>query len=207
MKLNRITLFLFAGMVALAGCTSKTTEQKESPSQDMKFESAHGTEAPSPAVAVSNLTFSAPADWVVETPSSSNRQAQYKLLRAGNDPEDAELALYYFPGGGGTPQANIDRWIGQFHKADGSPASDTSKVVHKDINGIAVITLDVSGNYEGSMMPMQQAAKPKTDFRMLAAIVETGSGPWFFKLTGPAKTVAKWQSSFDVFLNSIREKK
>jgi hypothetical protein len=206
MKSNWITLFLFIGIVSLTGCTSRKTGQDESPSKNMNFESAHETGAPAPPVAESNLAFSAPADWISEPPSSSNRQAQYKLPHAGGDSEDAELVAYHFSGGGGTPQANIDRWIGQFHKADGTPATDTAKVARKEINGSAVTTLDVSGTYEGSMMPMQQAPKPKTDYRMLAAIVETKSGPWFFKLTGPAKTVAKWQSSFDIFLNSIREK-
>jgi len=206
MKPNWITLFLFVGVFFLTGCTSKKTGQNESQPQNMNFESAHGTEVATPPVAESNLTFSAPPDWVAEPPSSSNREAQYKLSRAGSDSEDAELVVYHFSGGGGTPQANIDRWIGQFHKADGTPASDTAKVARKEINGIPVTTLDISGTYEGSMMPMQQASKPKTDYRLLAAIVETKSGPWFFKLTGPAKTVAKWQSSFDLFLNSIREK-
>jgi hypothetical protein len=39
---------------------------------------------------------------------------------------------------------------------------------------------------------------------MLAAVAETASGPWFFKLTGPAKTVARWQSGFSAFLDTIK---
>lgn len=206
MKFCSVTLFLLL-IISLAGCTSRTTEQSESQSKNLNLESAHGPEVPASAMEDASLEFNAPAGWIAETPTSSNRHAQYKLPRVGNDREDAELVAYHFSGGGGTPQANIDRWIGQFHKADGSPASDTAKITRKDINGIAVTMLDISGAYEGSMMPMQPASKPKTDYRMLAAVVETGSGPWFFKLTGPAKTVGKWQSSFDVFLNSVREKK
>jgi hypothetical protein len=207
MKLCCVTLFLCVSIISLTGCTSKPPEQNGSQSKNLSLESAHRSGVPASEIADANLEFTAPAGWVTETPSSSNRQAQYKLPRAGNDSEDAELVAYHFSGGGGTPQANIDRWIGQFRKADGTPASDTAKITRKNINGIAITTLDVSGSYEGSMMPGQTASKPKTDFRMLAAIAETGSSPWFFKLTGPAKTVAKWQSSFDIFLSSIREKK
>lgn len=206
MKLYSVTLFLLL-IISLAGCTSRTPEQSESRPKNLNLESAHEPEVPAPAIEDASLEFTAPAGWIAETPTSSNRHAQYKLPRVANDREDAELVAYHFSGGGGTSQANIDRWIGQFHKADGSPASDTAKITRKDINGIAVTMLDISGTYEGSMMPMQPTSNPKTDYRMLAAVVETGSGPWFFKLTGPAKTVAKWQSSFDVLLNSVREKK
>jgi hypothetical protein len=56
------------------------------------------------------------------------------------------------------------------------------------------------------MMSMQGQTGPKKNFRMLAAIAETTSGPWFFKLTGPEKTVANWEPSFEKFLDSIEQK-
>jgi hypothetical protein len=56
------------------------------------------------------------------------------------------------------------------------------------------------------MMSMQQSDGPKANYRMLGAIAETKSGPWFIKLTGPAKTVSKWAPSYETFLNSIRYK-
>ena len=51
---------------------------------------------------------------MTETPSSSMRVGQYKLPKSEGDKEDASLVLYYFGATqGGSPQANIDRWIGQ----------------------------------------------------------------------------------------------
>jgi hypothetical protein len=39
---------------------------------------------------------------------------------------------------------------------------------------------------------------------MLAAVAEAGSGPWFFKLTGPARTVARWEPAFESFLDTVQ---
>ncbi len=52
---------------------------------------------------------------------------------------------------------------------------------------------------------MLAEVQKKPDFRMLGAVVEAGNGPWFFKLTGPAKTVARWLPSFDTFLGSMKQ--
>ena len=133
------------------------------------------------------------------------RKAQYLLPRVAGDSEDAEMVVYYFQGQGGSVQANVDRWISQFTKPDGTPASDSAKVSRKESHGIPLTIVDVSGTYVASMGPMQAEAKPKQKFRMLAAVAEASSGPWFFKLTGPTKTVAKWEASFLAFLGTIQQ--
>jgi hypothetical protein len=40
-------------------------------------------------------------------------------------------------------------------------------------------------------------------FRLRAGVVETSNGPYFIKLTGPEKTVAKWERAFDQFVGSF----
>ena len=52
---------------------------------------------------------------------------------------------------------------------------------------------------------MLAEVQQKPGFRMLGAVVEASNGPWFFKLTGPAKTVAKWEPAFDTFLANMRQ--
>jgi hypothetical protein len=192
--------FLFLGCaIALAGCSKKTQERAEP--GGLRPESAHAGVRPGARDAA--LKFTASPGWMPESPSSPNRQAQYKLPRAADDSEDAELVVYYFHGGGGTTQANVDRWIGQFTKPDGTPASDTARITHKIIHGIPLTMVDVSGTYANSMRPMPQAGGSKAHFRMLAAIAEAGNGPWFIKLTGPFKTVSKWEPSFESFVDSM----
>ena len=44
----------------------------------------------------------------------------------------------------------------------------------------------------------------KTGFRLIAAVVETPVGPYFFKLTGPDRTIARWDAPFTAFLRTVR---
>jgi hypothetical protein len=216
MKNNtRIALLSIAVCLAfLAACSKKEAETKPSNEAGaMKPAAAHagapaapGQPAAGAAAAAPALKWTAPAEWTSEKPTSSMRQAQYRLPKADADPEDGELLVFYFQGGGGGVQMNIDRWIGMFNKADGSTADNNSaKTTKKVVNGIPVTIVDVSGTYmagSGAMMGGQPTAKP--NFRMLAAVAEHGSGPWFFKLTGPAKTIARWEGSFTKFLDTLQ---
>ena len=142
-----------------------------------------------------------PTEWTEQTPSSSMRKGQYALPKAEGDSEDGELAVFYFgPGQGGSVEANIDRWIGQISQADGSSSKDKAKINKKEIGGMPLTLVDVSGTYSAGMM---SNAPPRQGYRLLAAVAETSDGPWFFKLTGPEKTIAKWSSSFDQFIGSF----
>ena len=143
-----------------------------------------------------------PAEWIEQTPSSSMRKAQYALPKVAGDGEDGELAVFYFGlGQGGSVEANIERWIGQISQPDGSSSKDKAKTNKKEIGGMPVTLVDVSGTYSAGMM---SNAPPRQGYRMLAAVAETAEGPWFFKLTGPEKTIAKWSSSFDQFIGSFK---
>jgi hypothetical protein len=99
----------------------------------------------------------------------------------------------------------VDRWIGQFSGPDGKPVSSAAKISHKSVDGINLTIVDVRGAYSSSMGPMQPGGRPKSGFRMLGAIAEAGNGPWFIKLTGPERTVAKWEQGFRSFLDSIQQ--
>jgi len=204
MRLKPVAFFAALGLgLALAGCSNKTEQSAISTSGAPEPASAHGS-APPAMGAAGELQYVAPQEWISENPSSSMRKAQYRLPRAEGDSEDGELVVFYFQGSGGGVQANIDRWIGQFSKPDGSPATDAASMTKREVNGISLSIVDVSGTYHASSGMMLQDTKDKNDFRMLAAVAESPSGPWFFKLTGPAKTIAKWQQSFDDFLNTLK---
>jgi hypothetical protein len=157
--------------------------------------------------AAGELRFKAPDGWTTEKASSSMRVAQYKLPRVEGDKEDASLVLYYFGANqGGTAQANIDRWIGQMHQADGSDSKSKAKTDTLTVNGLKVTTVDVTGTYTAEMAPGSQTFHNDNDYRLRAAVVETPKGNYFVKLAGPVKTIARWDQSYTDYLNSFEFK-
>jgi hypothetical protein len=132
------------------------------------------------------------------------RVAEFTLPRAAGDREDAQLIVYYFGGSGGSVDANIQRWIGQFEQADGKPSSAVARKESRQVNGLAVSLVDVSGTYTAEMAPGSAAHNNKPHFRMRAAVVETPRGPYFIKLTGPESTIAKWDAAFNQFVSSLK---
>ncbi len=132
------------------------------------------------------------------------RLATYNVPHAAGDSENGECGVFYFGSGrGGSVQANLDRWIGQFLQGDGKPSKSAAKVASRSAHGFKITTVDVSGAYTGMGEPMAQPGKPVPGYRLLGAIVEGPQGSVFFKFTGPAKTVAQNQSAFSGMLDSI----
>jgi len=148
-------------------------------------------------------TFTVPAGWVQEQPSSSMRKAQYKLPGEGGA-GDAELAV--FTGIGGSAEQNIERWIGQFKGPGGASPKDSAKISSREISGYKVTFLDVSGTFDASTMApaMGAGAAEKENYRLLAAVIEGSGAPYFLKLTGPKDTVTRWEKSFDEYVSSVK---
>lgn len=152
-----------------------------------------------------HLTFHPPAAWHTRTPASSMRVAEFVIPHAPGDPEDAELIVYYFGAqGGGGAQANIDRWIGQMQGPGRKSAADSAKTESRTINGLAISEVDVSGTYVAEVRPGSSEHYNKPDFRLIAAVVNTPNGPYYIKLTGPARTVAAAKPAYDGFLSSLK---
>jgi len=144
-----------------------------------------------------------PAGWKSKG-TSSMRAATYTVQAAPGDPEPGECAVFYFGAGqGGGVEANIDRWVGQFEQPDGKPSRQAAKTGKETVQGLAVSTIDLSGTYlAGGPMATVKIRKP--GFRLLGAIVEAPQGNVFFKLTGPAKTIAAAQKDFRAMIQSVR---
>jgi len=131
------------------------------------------------------------------------RAATYVIPAAPGDGEGGECPVFVNIGGG--VKANIDRWIGQFEQPDGSASAAKAKHKTETINGMEVTTVDLTGTFAGGGMAMGQPSTKKPNYRLLGAIVEGPEGEIFFKLTGPAKTIAAAQNEFQGMLKSIRK--
>jgi len=145
------------------------------------------------------IQWTAPSNWKAEA-QRPMRLATYTIPPAAGDSEPGECGVYYFgQGQGGSVEANITRWIGQFQFKE--PAKRDQRTVH----GLKVTTVDISGAYSGMGGPMAKGdAAPKPNYRLLGAIAEGPQGSIFFKFTGPAKTVAQNQAAFDKLLASLK---
>jgi hypothetical protein len=147
------------------------------------------------AESAAGLKWTAPMGWTSKG-STSMRAATYPV-------GDAECAIYFFgQGQGGSVEANMTRWNGQF-TTNGKPAP--AKTTKKQIHGLNVTEMDVTGTYAGMNNMTMQAEAPKGDYRMLAAIVEGPGGNIFIKFTGPTKTIAANQSKYEALLNSVQK--
>ena len=155
-------------------------------------------------ITLAGLTFTPPAGWKSVATTSSMRVAQFSLPRASGDAFDAELVVYYFGGSGGTIDANIERWVGQMQQPDGRPSSAVMKRQSRTINGMKVTLVDVPGTYVAEVTPGSPQRHNSPNFHLRAAVIETTNGPYFIKLTGPAKTVTAAEKTFEAFLGSVK---
>ncbi len=148
------------------------------------------------------ITWDASAPWVKQTLERRDvRRAAYAFPKLDGDAEDAELGVYYFGRSvGGGVEANLKRWAAQF----GQEPQD-GKTTKRRFGALDVTLFEIAGTYQPGR-PMAPKP-PKPGFAMVAAIAHAeSSGNYFFKLTGPKKTVDAARADFMKLLESLKEK-
>ncbi|MFN0242548.1 MAG: hypothetical protein ACKVWV_06615 [Planctomycetota bacterium] len=144
-----------------------------------------------------------PTEWIVEQPTSAMRKAQLRLPKTGADTEDASLVVFFFGGQGGTPQANLDRWAGQFEQPDGKSSSEAMQSSQRTVAGMKVHDADLAGIYVAETTPGSGQRVRKEGWRMLASIVDAPSGAHYVKLVGPTATIAHWEPAYRRFISEM----
>ncbi len=191
--MNRFAIFFFAlvaaVMLVVTGCSKKQTEQEAQTQGTLG--SATGT--------VAGVQWAVPQKWTGQG-QRPMRIATYTVPASEGDPEAGECAVSFFGAGqGGNVDANIDRWVGQFESA-GTPARAS-----REVNGLKVSLVQIAGSYLAPGGPMMQSQGKKENYRLLGAIVEGPEGMIFFKLTGPAKTLAASEGDFNAMIGSLKK--
>lgn len=163
-----------------------------------------GSAPPPPAVPTEparagGLTWEAPAPFVRRAPKSSMRAAEYGVKGA----PAAELGVFYFGADqGGSVEANMTRWIGQFTQADGSETQ--AKRSESTYNGVQVSLVEATGMFAGGMaMPGAPQPTALPDAMLLGAIAKGPEGSVFFKFTGPRDAVEGSRAGFEAMLKSL----
>jgi hypothetical protein len=195
MRKTSYILFIYAFLaVSISECSRKQDSVQQ--------RSSSGQGLPS-----GNVTYTVPSGWIEEAPASQMRSAQFRWPGAEGK-EDAVLAVFFFPGTGGSVEANLSRWYRQFKQPDGRLTHELAQTKKATINGIPVTVTYVTGTFLRSQANMMMGGGTEEEelpnYAMLAAIAETSAGPWFFKATGSQKTIDHWRKSFDDFVKTFQ---
>ncbi len=141
------------------------------------------------------IEWKAPSSWKKAPNPSAMRIATYRCAAAAPGQEEPEVSVV---AAGGSPEANIARWVGQFDpqgRREERPDPQT-------IAGLKVRVVHVRGTYLAGSMGGEPAKK--TGFALLGAVVESPDGGLtFFKMTGPDAAVEKERGAFDQLVKSV----
>jgi hypothetical protein len=163
--------------------------------------SAAAPEAQPPVIETATnpgLAWKVPAGWT-DKGASSMRLATYVFQGPNNT--EATCAVYYFgPSQGGTVEANLERWQGEFKDAKPPARSKLSA------NGIGVERISLSGTYMAHVGMMGSGSSTESpNWALLGAIAEGPNGSVFFKFTGPESAVKAAGGAFEAMLKSIHK--
>jgi len=151
-------------------------------------------------IANGSISLEAPAGWRRVQPKSGMVETEFAIPSDGVGDDGAAVApgRMTVMGAGGSVEANIERWYGQFAQPDGSNTKDKATTKKLKVSGRDITLVDIAGTYKDS--PGGPFAGGKTverpGYRMLAAIVEGPGGNYFLKFYGPAATVEKHADGF-----------
>jgi hypothetical protein len=140
---------------------------------------------------VAGRNFKVPVEWKAEQPASRMRKAQYKV-------GEAELVVFFFGKGvGGSVEANVGRWLGQFKEPKEKLGT---KRKEQKLPAAKITTVTATGTFMSG--PPFGAKVPKAGYAMRAAIIEFEGGPVFIKMTGPRDAVGQTADAFDKLVRS-----
>ena len=211
MKLTSTLLSLPLACFFLFPAYGQETADKVETGSDKKTEAAapmaDEEKEPEPLafkVANGNLMFEATGDWKSVKPKSRMLEFEIEVPKVEGDEANGRLTIM---GAGGSIDANIQRWEGQFGQPDGSATE--AKTKEFTVDEMEVTMVDISGTFTQTMGgPMSGGKKVEsTDQRMLAAIIETPeSGNYFVKLVGPADTIKANEAEFEKMIKGAKLK-
>jgi hypothetical protein len=144
-----------------------------------------------------------PDTWTRKQPKSRIVEQEFAIAASEGDKADGRLTVMR---AGGTIQANIDRWIGQFTQPDGKNTKDLAKTRQIKVAGQEVHMVDLSGTYKDQAGPFAPAVeRPK--YRMLGAIISVkDQGNYFIKFYGPQRTIADNERKFVTMIEGLEVK-
>lgn len=141
------------------------------------------------------IALTATTGWERKPPSSTFVAAEFVLPRAAGDDADGRLTI---SAAGGSVEANIDRWKGQFE-----PQPQQAAQEEIDVAGMKVTLVDFAGDFNDQRGPFAPG-ELRSGYRMIAAVIPVHGQLHFIKATGPQKTIASHADAIHQFIRSAR---
>lgn len=138
------------------------------------------------------LVLTAPEGWQRKEPASRIIQDEFAIAPAEGDTLPGRMTV---TAAGGSVEANLERWYGQFTQPDGSKTADRAKVEKLEVSGVETHLVDIAGNYLDRPSPREPGVV-REKYRLLGAILVTGDGTFYVKFYGPEKTIAAQEKAF-----------
>lgn len=165
----------------------KAQEEEKTNAGDNKVIDAHGDE-----IAFANFTLQKPEDWILSKPSSEMRLVEFVTPKSPENP----IVGFYFGNREEMVEANITRWRGQFSEEEN---------FNRETMDDGQVFVEIEGTFNVKPAPMAQNFTPTPGYKMMAAIIPSDQGPYFFKVTAPAEQMDMLKSEFLEFLNSYEQ--
>lgn len=115
-----------------------------------------------------------------------------------------ECALYRFPGGG-DPQDNLRRWMGQFRGEDGSVESVEADQAQRTVNGVMTWLVRARGTFI-NQDPARGPSAPEERFEnygLFGAVLVAGGDPVFVKCVGPFDLISAETNTILALIDSL----
>ncbi len=153
-------------------------------------------------VALGKFSITAPKQWERKKPRSRIVAHEFAVPAVEGDELEGRVTVM---AAGGSIDANIKRWFGQFKQPDGSSTEKRAKVEEKEIAGQEVHLVDLAGTFSDRRGPAFPAVE-REKYRMLAAIIVTDEAQFFIKFYGPRKTVGENKKRFEKMIAGLAAK-
>ena len=175
-------------MVSILMSSSSTTAQDAEVANQIKIGDSY--------------TMDVPDGWRKREPRSRIIEHEFSIKAVKGDDTDGRVTMM---GAGGSVEANIDRWIGQFSQPDGGATKERAKTSERKIAGQTVHLVDIAGTFQDKPKGPFGPSVERLNYRMLGAVIVTEmGGSYFVKLYGPAQTVAANETAFTKLVDSLR---
>jgi hypothetical protein len=148
-------------------------------------------------VAVGTFTFKVPAGWEAVPPTSAMRKAELQIKNPDSGPPGNCSFFHFGPGQGGTADANIERWYGQFQEPRERLGA---RVTVEEIGGTKLHLFRASGTFLSGMPGGQQTPVP--GHTLLGAVLESPGGHVFVRCVAPDKLAQASEPGFLAMVKS-----